>query len=1128
MINLTTDAEERQRALDPKQSYIVQAPAGSGKTELLIQRFLVLLGQVKQPEEILGITFTKKSSAEMRARIINALTSALNDPEPPENHKMKTWHLAKKALHRDQTFNWQILQNPNRLRIQTIDSFNSYITKHLPILSRFGAMPDITDQPYPLYRGAVEALLSQLAEDHEWADAIAALLQHLDNDINKVSELLITMLAKRDQWLPYVTLNINAPDLRSQLESHLAAITINLLNHVKDLIPKSLCQELLILANFAGGNLRQDHSPSRISLCANLVTLPGCNIIDKPYWLGLAELLLTKDFNWRKRYDKTLGFPTPTYLKNNEEKKIFLNLKERMTLLIEKLSDHDELRFYLQELLLSPDCAYHDVQWENLKNLLTVLQLAVAELYLIFQQQNKIDYIENAQAALLALGTDLAPTDITLALDYQIQHILIDEFQDTSTSQYRLIEKITSGWMPDDGRTLFVVGDPMQSIYRFREAEVGLFIRTRKQGLNHIKLTPLTLTVNFRSVSGIVHWVNEHFQTIFSRDDNIATGAISYNPSVSNIETTDLIDPVKCHAATANDSEDEAAAVVRLIIQRQTEYPNESIAILVRSRSHLHAIIAALKKAQIPYRSVDIDPLNTRPVIQDLMALTRALLHPADRIAWLAILRAPWCGLTLKDLLILSGHQSHICLYERLQSSDVISQLSDDGQKRLMRTWTVLQHKMSERYRFSLRVWVESTWALLGGPACVNDITDLEDAKAFFNLLENLDHAGDLNNFSELNDAIERLYANPNLDTDNHLQIMTIHTAKGLEFDTVIIPHLERKSLPDEKQLLLWMEGPRDEADNTLILAPIHTSDQYHDSIYNYIKRQNVIKTDHENGRLLYVAATRAKKQLHLFFAVTNPNLKENKPTVNSLLHKLWPTIQHEIKLIEPEFDFFNKNNTEKKGQLARLSINWANPLQESNHSAISYHQLQTGFQLPQINAKITGIIIHLILQQMGILGIDWWQNRTIKEKEDYVNGQCLHLGLAATDLIGLKETVITAIQNTLQDPKGKWILEPHLKAQSEFRITTIFDNKIHSLMIDRTFIDKNGIRWIIDYKTSQLADNNLERFLNKAKEKYTLQLTQYAEPFKLSQHPIHLGLYFPLIPAWKEWALNPVMGGVD
>src|SRR5438552_16567466 len=110
--NLTEkDAEHRILALNPALSFIVQAPAGSGKTELLIQRFLTLLNHVNKPEEILAITFTKKAANEMRLRVLKALKSAKYQPQPSSNHASKTWQLARNVLTRDAQYEWKILEN---------------------------------------------------------------------------------------------------------------------------------------------------------------------------------------------------------------------------------------------------------------------------------------------------------------------------------------------------------------------------------------------------------------------------------------------------------------------------------------------------------------------------------------------------------------------------------------------------------------------------------------------------------------------------------------------------------------------------------------------------------------------------------------------------------------------------------------------------------------------------------------------------------------------------------------------------------------------------------------------------------------------------------------------------------
>src|SRR6202158_4379566 len=129
----------------------------------------------------------------------------------------------------------------------------------------------------------------------------------------------------------------------------------------------------------------------------------------------------------------------------------------------------------------------------------SVLTLAVAELQIAFRENGRVDFQELLIRASRALGNADSPTDLALALGHRIQHILVDEFQDTSYTQFELLEKLTAGWEPDDGRTLFLVGDPMQSIYRFRQADVSLFLKARLNGVGGLRLEPLTLRVNFRS-----------------------------------------------------------------------------------------------------------------------------------------------------------------------------------------------------------------------------------------------------------------------------------------------------------------------------------------------------------------------------------------------------------------------------------------------------------------------------------------------------------------------------------------------------------------------------------------------------------------------------------------------------
>lgn len=1107
------DLAQRQRALDPTQSFIVQAPAGSGKTELLTQRFLNLLNFVKQPEEILAITFTKKSSAEMRGRIIEALEYAHHFPEPDEPHKKQTWQLAKCALQRNQSLNWNLLDNPNRLQIQTIDSFNASLTRQLPLLSHFGAPMDIADNATVLYREAVREFLSHLEENVEWASAIEKLLLHMDNDLNKVEILLINMLAKRDQWLLDIASNANNPELRKTLENNLSTIVTDTLVHLYQCFPIDLREEILQLSRFAAQNLRDDQ--------IDLSTFPNSKVRDKLTWLWFSKLLLTDKGEWRKTINKNQGFPSASDSKNNEEKNKLNSMKDRFKELIDQLSKSEELHNALNELIDLPDHQYSSAQWEALDALHDVLRIASAQLNLIFKKYGKIDYIENAFSAVNALGTEEEPTDITLVLDYKIHHILIDEFQDTSNSQYRLVKKLIAGWQANDGRTLFVVGDPMQSIYRFREAEVGLFIRARKYGIGHLYLEPLTLSVNFRSVTTIVDWVNQYFQKIFPLYEDIANGSVSYSAS-----TACKIDPygtstVKLHSFLNAKAERQAQAILQLIENIKPTHPDYTIAILVRSRTHLKEIIPAIKSAKHAFRALEIDPLTKKSVIQDLLSLTHALLQPADRIAWLAILRAPWCGLLLSDLLIIAGDKNKAIIYQQLQNPDIIKKISTDGQKRLARILPVLNNALVERQRNSLRLWIEKTWLQLGGPACIDQSSDLEDVKDFFSLLEKLEHASDLNNRDELNDAVKTLFAAPDKNAGKTLQIMTIHNAKGLQFDTVILPHLERKSPRDEKKLLQWMEYHQSDDETALILAPINATGTKENAIYDFITRKQNIKSSYECGRLLYVAATRAIEQLHLFFNLESRENQPNeikKPATGSLLEKMWPVIQHNITHHTDRIELPNNQTIpveKKERKIKRLVSCWENPIIHSMTNTIAYHQKKSGFDLPNQNQKHIGTVVHQILQNLSLFGLSWWQKQNKSTQQNYIRKHLLLLAVTANHLTDLMLSVETAITNTLNDEKGRWILQNHTDSESEFRLTMNEKNFI----IDRTFVDETGIRWIIDYKTSHYVDSSLDNFLSREQKKYESQLWDYYQAIKqIDSRPVRVGLYFPMLSAWREW----------
>ncbi len=465
----SADFLERRKALDAARSFIVQAPAGSGKTELLIQRYLGLLARVEAPEEIAAMTFTRKAAAEMRERVLKALAAARAGPRPEAPHEGLTWDLARAATQRDEEKRWQIEANPARLRIQTIDALCAALTRQMPVLSRFGSPPAIVEDAGELYREAARATLRLLETDSRFAEDVERLLWHLDNNAGVAEALLATMLKHRDQWIRHLP----RPDQelpREVLEAGLAHLRQDALARMRSLAPVEFSRELIGIAGFAAGNLAADGKDSPICACAGLRDLPGGSEADLPAWLGIAALVLTKDGEWRKAFKADVGFPAPSAEKDKARKEALKDAKDRAAALQARLAAHEAFREALSDLRALPPATYSDAQWEALGAIAQLLPVAVAQLKVAFGERGQADFTEVSQAAVHALGAEGEPTDLALALDYRIRHLLVDEFQDTSLSQFKLLERLTAGWEEGDGRTVFVGGDPMQSIYRFREA----------------------------------------------------------------------------------------------------------------------------------------------------------------------------------------------------------------------------------------------------------------------------------------------------------------------------------------------------------------------------------------------------------------------------------------------------------------------------------------------------------------------------------------------------------------------------------------------------------------------------------------------------------------------------------
>lgn len=1116
---MVQDAQARDLALNPTQSFIVQAPAGSGKTELLTQRFLRLLASVDSPEEILAVTFTRKAASQMRQRILQALHYGKQQKTPPEKaHEKTTWLLAQAALKKDTIQNWHLCDNPNRLRILTIDALNSFLVHRMPILAQLGGMPEIIDFPEKIYQQAVELFFQHTQENDPWCNALQQLLLHLDNRVQKVSNLLVLMLKKRDQWLPHIQQIKDPVALEAYLQTCLESIISSHLIAVSEKFTAELASQLMTVITFAAHQLTTTESP--IAKCVKLTNLPSCDASALELWEGIVELLLTQQNTWRKSLTVNVGFPSPSSEKDKEIKTLKKLRKEQAQALIETLSQDEGLLALLSEIRILPNSKLSSQQLNILTALIQILPVLVAHLQLIFQETGKVDFIEVNLRALSALGEDLAPSEIALQLDYQLQHVLIDEYQDTSVTQFRLFEKLVAGWQPHDGRTLFLVGDPMQSIYRFRGAEVSLFIHTQQNGLGQVKLKPLTLMVNFRSTSNVVTWINQTFAQIFPRQADCTLGSVPFVPAIAHSEIPSA-QAVHFHPLH---KEQQVCAdyVVNLIREIIKENPHTHIAVLARARKHLAPIIEQLKQAGISFVAHEVEHLAQRFHVVDLLSLLRATQNLWDTTAWYAILRAPWLGLNLADLLILAQHSTHGILWETLLQFQELPALSVHARARLSQFVPIMNYWLKHRQRQSLSQYLRGLWLALGGPACYEQSQLLNDIDKVLEVIEKSTHQGWVD-YEEIKAQIEQLYGdllvNPKEShTSGMVELMTIHKAKGLEFDAVIIPHLQAKTNKQEQELLLWLERSHPQGID-LLLAPRRAQQQEADRLYQYVEYQIQKKNMLEAARLLYVGATRAKNCLHL---VAECELDEDQqikaPAQGCFLAMLWPCLSmHHTQLVDWSGANSCKLKTPAGHLLKRLPSDWQLPLEISRKIAENMDN-PSAANLPPYRDQVAicaGIIFHRIVQSW-IFRDGAWQNSMTLPRGAHL--ALKRMGLSEKNLEKAQQLILQALQNMRDDPIGQWLLDgAHQDKKTEWHLTVHSEKGVENYIIDYSFIDKEGVRWIIDYKLLHETHMNAG-MLAEELQRYRLQLEKYQKALiALENRTVKAGLYFPLAKAWQE-----------
>lgn len=1155
------DAEQRSRALDPVQSFLVQAPAGSGKTYLLTQRFLRLLAEVESPDQVVAITFTKPAAAEMRNRVLEALESAAGTTQEFEDSE-SLGALAAGALKHSDRLGWRLLEQSGQLRILTIDAFCRSLAIQSPlswgVLSGLGGQLEMADDPGQLYRLAARRTVAMIAQDDSPVrPSVEALLRWRDNNWNDVEELIAEMLQARSRWFQDFVFarEVDWEALRHRLEGPFRRGALNSLERIVallDQVPDGR-ERILTLARFAC-ETPGDFSPYDLAELAEFASSFAADDGQEEAVLlesavsefrCVAKFLLNNEGDWRKPggLNKNHGFP-PTMDGKLQ--------KARFGDLVHELDNVPGLCEALADFAGGLPVRYSVEEWDLVRHCFAVLREAAGQLQVVFAETGTADYTEVAQMALRILAPENGyPSDLAMRQADGVRHLLIDEFQDTSRSQYELLTRLIGAWPEREGRSCFCVGDPMQSIYGFREAEVELFERMKRFGLpagreagdEPFEFAFVPLRANFRTTRSLVEDLNGRFAAIFAATD----GGVQFSPAEAVRPDASQV-RMELHLAFTRSSKPaqaitggwtepgnpeetvqaQLAEIVTLVRSRLDEASRQGlqrfrIAVLGRKRKSLTPVAEALADAGIPFRSVDVVPLQERPEVLDALALARALLHPADRTAWLGVLRAPWCGLSLAELHQLTSADDAALMAAPvprlletrlpvLVADGMLSERAAEAAGRVQRVCREARETHAAAGSVALGTWLELAWLSLGGADTVTP-EQAENLRVLWTALDGLPE-GELDLCGPALDAALRdLYAQPDpaASSEFGVQLMTIHKSKGLEFEVVIVPELEAREQVSQREMMVWLERglaepeAGDEHASEFLVAPIQAKGTQASTAKNWVTKAKRELDRQEAKRLLYVAATRAREELHLF---ARPRFYMDKKTGErklsnpaGLLMTAWPAIEDEVR---ERFAAWNASFATsaqatvlpalaagaEAGGAQAVVIPFPATLPAARPNRV--RRLPEGYIAPALpmpgrvsdaaaspgnvagplyartegglESRALGTAIHALLEQLSRLRSTMSAEESAQAVAEHLPGvvaQMRSQGMTRAEAQRLAGEALEAARRSSLHPAGRWILSPHDEALAEARWTGAVGpavagsgrQDIRSLRADRVFL---------------------------------------------------------------------------
>ena len=692
--------------------------------------------------------------------------------------------------------------------------------------------------------------------------------------------------------------------------------------------------------------------------------------------------------------------------------------------------------------------------------------------------------------------------NILYAFDEKTDHILVDEFQDTNTFQWAIIDKLTEEWRSGLGPkrekgikpTVFLVGDEKQSIYFFRGANVELFTKAKDRFREWLKDEFYYEEVrdNFRSLPAIVDFTNCLFSQIMKVNDPEASGPwiTRYSPFEAYRKEPDgcveliLIDE---EAKRISDSKEREGAIMARRIQsivgdfhifdRQTNQSRQcrfgDIAVLLRKRTHLKAYEEALRAVGIPFVMVKGIGFYQEPEIVILRALIYFLSNPKDDYSLYVLLKSPLFNVKEDVILEAINEKENGGLFKNLKDSGEINDIIG-----LLDNWLL---KASEE---KLAELIEKALVQTKGWSYFWEPQRRANVKKFIRLVEEIEARG--NALIEIRDFFERTFkkeeeakANVNTEGMDAVKIMTIHAAKGLQFPVVFVPGLDDNLTGRQKDCLIYEDGGR-----FFLKYELDHAIRREDSAFKLHSK----KEEEEAKRLFYVAVTRAEDAL---FLVSHWSEKDNN-TLSYLKEGIGLKKEGAKFSINTAIKGFKILSASDVNDLYEKASKPAVPEPKPAQLEFTELKLETGLRWKTVTEVIDirrrhgkdwlvlGDVLHRLFEGVS-KGI-------IKEHELRMRAEKLLLYRGVSDSL---DRIIPIIENEilLLKEKGIWdrVILPKENSYAELPFVLQHGNNVYTGRIDRVIVE-DGIYSLYDYKTFPVEEREIEYLLRE----YSFQLNLY------------------------------------